>query len=242
MLKRPGFFHFGTNHTRPIESLETALAERSKNELQGALIVLPEALNYPADYWKRAQIAEPDSTVMCHLERTAREFCVVFVVGLIMSDANLVPRSSAFLINGLDAPKLICRKRSDDRLERYEPYTGNGSIEMNPFQYEGCCIGALVCNDASSDRETSVVEWRQIVINEMDSCSYACKILCIPACDTTSERSPFLRDSQKKTLVLANSYPNRCGSFAMRDGAELKSENGSVNRICLVELETDQTA
>lgn len=231
MLQRVGFFHFGSNHKEPTESLQSALAQIDKDELLGSLIVLPEAFNYPADYWD--EIAEPDSATMCKLERIAREFRVVFVVGLIVPDGNLLPRSSAFLIDGNQPSKLICHKLSNDGLRRYVPFTDNSSAE-NPIPYEDCCIGALLCNDASYDLDPAVVERRKAVMNGMEACPSPRKILCIPACDTRSARDTFSTDSRGKTLILANSYPQGCGSFVMRDRAELKSDVGSVNRICLV--------
>jgi hypothetical protein len=46
----------------------------------------------------------------------------------------------------------------------------------------------------------------------------------------------FLLDSRDKTLVLANSHPDGCGSFIMRNGSELKSWDGKENKIRLVDL------
>jgi hypothetical protein len=162
VLSKVGFFHFGIDHEKPVESLRSALSTHAKECLVGSLIVLPEALNIRRDYWvpdKPDKKAEPDASVKSALETVARCFNVAFVVGLIDPGR----RSSAYLIDGHDPPTLICHKVSDDGKMRYEPYRENDAMRSNPFLYKGSCVAALICNDASYDLDQRVLELRQPV-------------------------------------------------------------------------------
>lgn len=233
MLSKVGFFHFGEKgHKDPIGSLRSKLCESTKDRLAESLIVLPEAFNFPGDYWDSNNKAQLVPNVKDALEKIALHFNVAFVVGLIDSDA----RSSAYLIDGHDRPKLICCKVANDKLGRYKPCTDNDAA-TNPVPYKGSCVAALICNDASNGRDR-----RRALMERMDALASTSRILCIPACDTTTPRDQFLQDSRSKTLVMANSYPYNCGSFIMRNGLTLKSCNDEANRICLVGVEIQLAA
>jgi len=235
-LSKVGFFHFGANHEAPLASLCAAVREHTNARLAGALIVLPEAFNYPTDYWDRDKPAHPDPRLKHELHVIARELRVVFVAGLIDPDE----KSSAYLIDGQRPPKLICHKASDDKLGHYTPYREGDAMSGNPLpsdeSFDQICVAALICNDATYDLDPLVLKLRQTVTVKLDGCNLKHKILCIPACDRTSARSQFPRDSKNRILVLANSYPSECGSFIMINGAEKESANGKENKVCLVEL------
>ena len=57
------YFHFGLDHSDPFGSLKTALIEKAgKQDVAGALIVLPEAFNIRKKYWDRSSpcVIRPD--------------------------------------------------------------------------------------------------------------------------------------------------------------------------------------
>src|ERR1035438_1979096 len=95
-ITRLGFFHFGSDEKAdPVGSLEAIIAERPKSELEGTLLVLPEAFNTQGGYYSdRPQV---NQRAISRLQIVSVERGIVFVVGIV---DRIKGCNSAYLIDG----------------------------------------------------------------------------------------------------------------------------------------------
>jgi hypothetical protein len=105
MLQKIGFFHFANpDKSQPLASVKARLDERGKDDLKDSLVVLPEAFNLKGEYTRTRRtdyVVEPSAKVKHSLTQLAKQFDMVFVVGLIDNDEPDrpdPPYSSAYLI------------------------------------------------------------------------------------------------------------------------------------------------
>ena len=172
MIAKIGAFHFGKNHSNPLEELRTVLdkadrteMESGKGPLASSLIVLPEAFNIRKQYRDARSQCHfyPDDP--CCLRRIAEDFGVAFVVGLILEQGyGIMPRfSSAYFIDA-SRQVLMCHKICKDNFEgsdndtkyNYKACKVAECDLQNPYVHEteGIVIGALICLDAHPPRKS----------------------------------------------------------------------------------------
>jgi predicted amidohydrolase len=244
MLSKIGFFHFGQNHSQPIEELWSALKTTGKEAVRKSLIVLPEGFNLCKFYGDNNTACKYDRSVLFRLSDIAAAYETVFLAGLIIDDNNgvdLPPYNSAYLIDPNSDPfyERICSKRGRDAM-CYEPHHGDVSgtknyracstrcNERNPVDSRGTSIATIICLDVqlSSDCNT--------LMDQMKGPG----IICIPACmDHQWKVETLARDWRDNNVVLANSHSLGCESFiADSTGKVIKKIGGSENKVCVIEL------
>ena len=157
MLQKIGFFHFANpDKSQPLASLKAKLDERGKDYLKNSLVVLPEALNLKGEYTPRdGYDVEPSVSVKRCLTQLAKQFDMVYVVGLIDNDEPgrlSPPYSSAYLITSARCCCLSRKTGKDDLADcphgqrLYQPFPQE--INMPSADGENSCIAGLLCMDA----------------------------------------------------------------------------------------------
>jgi hypothetical protein len=229
-----GFFHFGRDHTRPIASLEAAIAEQ---EVRGSLIVLPEAFNIAKPYHDYSGLGNFDQDVLDSLRRLAVAHDVTFVAGLTISQSGqpVPPYSSAYLINS--TVTLLCHKASSDNTPNYTPCPRGWDTVSNFAIHGGVCVGALLCLDATGNCPDETLRQRQVQRHEdlkgrIHGHQGDYTVVCIPAHMASVFGAPGIaRRWSNHYTVLANSDPCGCDSFISRDGQIIRTSTGEVNII-----------
>ena len=224
MLTKIGFFQLSDDDSEPFGSLTKALRARSEDtDVRDSLIVLPEAFNYGRSYVRHPS-KEPkfslDESVK-ELATISKELGVAFVVSLLDP-----PNSSAYWIDR-SGSRLICHKKCADSSETYTPWSGDCGGN-NPLEYEGACIGVLICNEVD-DYATSLAA-------TLDERSSARKIICIPACMTSTMFGAPLTDRWAgKYVILANRrpWPDGCKSFIAKTNGHMACLSEGPNEIVL---------
>lgn len=218
MFSGAGFFHFGCDHERPIESLHYALTEATN--VSGALMVLPEGFNIRKHYRNPDLPGDHRPTVLRHLQELATVYCVTFVAGLIIRQRGFLerpPLSAAYLISRSQCT-LMCYKRLPDNSRNYTPRARDFEIS-NPKQHNGHWIGALICRDAGEDHERCIA--LQERFDAVASPTAACRFLCIPGHmyrhlyggGSIGNDVPLRPESKNMVTIMANSDPEGCRSF-----------------------------
>src|SRR5579871_2732897 len=162
MICRAGFFHFVADHAHPLDQLKKSLTDSATN-VSEALIVLPEAFNIAADYWRPLNSgispANTDCGIIPRLQCICEDFKVSFVAGLIvdMSGSPNPPHNSAWLIDSTGASPLSVKLSNDgtgagprgraDYANNYTPCLADCDID-NGIPYRNLTVGALLCMDA----------------------------------------------------------------------------------------------
>jgi hypothetical protein len=157
MLQKIGFFHFANpDKSQPLASLKARLDERDKDDLKNSLVVLPEAFNLRGEYTPRADYdVEPSISVKHSLTQLAKQFDMVFVVGLIDNDEPDRPKppySSSYLITSTCYCCLSRKIGRDDLADcphdqrLYQPFPHPSDT---PSQHDQKAhIAGLLCMDA----------------------------------------------------------------------------------------------
>ena len=241
MLQKVGFFHFGADHSMPIQALKRALEHA--DDIEGALIVLPEAFNISVPYRGEGD-RNFDPSVLDKVKDLAERFGVAFLAGLIIQECcgSRPPYSGAYLITGKQHT-LMCYKAANDGTTdwNYTPRVGTNDFN-NPISYEGIRIGALICADANPPKIPlqCMLEHTNSMRKRMDKIVDDCDVLCVPAHMNTGNfaNGEIGKNTDvPKILILANSKPDGLPSFITNcDGVILKpTVCGSVNRIVTVD-------
>jgi hypothetical protein len=200
-INKIGFFHYdAVDKWEPVESLESSiyarLSKSGENYLNDSLIVLPEAFNFRGEYTPRCGYQIESSVATKHrLKTLAKQFGIVFVVGLIDNDEPrqpLPPLSSAYLITSTCCHRL-CRKTGSDNLATADmlPVGDRGDnlyrrCELmcnTPILYDDhTCIAALLCMDATARPGPQTDNSKQHNALRAKVCiSHRKTILCVPA-------------------------------------------------------------
>jgi predicted amidohydrolase len=224
-IKRVGYFHFGSDHTRPIVSLEATL-DRKRSEVTDAVIVLPEAFNICKDYYADVP-CNYDPTVLLQLQRLSGIFGVSFVAGLIIQIPNgpYPPYSRAYLIDATGAG-LMCHKHCPDNTGQRDGHPHNytpcddGCDPHNVVIYRGVCLTAVICMDArigNECREFNKRRYEHLWSRMVGVSEGVARIVCIPACMSgTKETGDAIAKLWPDCYVLmSNSYGNQPGSFVV---------------------------
>ena len=236
MIKRVGFFHFGSlDKTDPIASLGTSLAaEVSKNGgLNDCLLVVPEAFNIRNDYHNHNRNARyRDPLISKEIKRLSVEFEVAFVAGLIESGEPLGSGySSAYLIDG-DVCKLLSRKMEDDGSHNYKVCPENCD---RPILHRGICIAALLCKDASNP--SVVMSPRQAVLLERIPKSASTRVvLCVPAA-MTSVLSRLVVNAWPTEIAVIVSNSDLRQPSVMRIGSNLTCLDAPKDAVSIAVLQ-----
>ena len=183
MLKKIGFFHFGSeDRKRPLESLTASMKEAGgKPHLRESLIVLPEAFNIGVKYEPNSGPCDFDPNIKCCLQGLAADFEVAFVAGLIIKRPWCLgrPYNSAYFISAARS-RLLSRKTRDDKTGIYRPST---VVRDLPVMVGEAAIAALVCMDAAECEKRPAVsrERHAALCEKVSELDKACQILCVPA-------------------------------------------------------------
>jgi len=220
MIAGIGYFHFVTSYGDPIRTLRNALSEQS--DIRNRLIVLPEAFNNGRGYYET--IGTPPQCeaagVLNELASLAREFQTVFIAGLLAP-----PLSSAHLIATNGDHRIVCYKKSQDHSGNYQPAMP-GSDPENPIACGDCTVGVLICNEI----ELYVAP----LSRKLGESASERKIIAVPAHMDAQwfGSGPLVYDHWRdRYVVVANSNPYGCGSFAANSKGERFIHHGQDNVI-----------
>ncbi len=245
MFTQAGFFHFGCEHNKPIESLRAALC---RADTSGALVVLPEAFNIGKHYRDDDRACDYHPAVLKALLALSVEFKVTFVAGLVVRRCGFPerpPLSAAYLISGPARRTLMCYKRLPDNSRNYTPCEGQNCDAMNPLLCNGHWIGATICRDLDDFERSIALQNRFDAVDKADN---PCRFLCVPghmykhyygggAIGTDGRLRP---ESKNMVTILANSDPVGCKSFITnRTGVivtHVPDEDRGRNKIVLEHL------
>lgn len=224
MFSRFGFFRWVDGYDNPIESLRAALAV-SAAELQGSLIVLPEAFNI-GKFYRDEGPCNYNREILTDLQQIASSAQLSFVSGLVIERRNgpMPPLSSASVIDGAGEHRL-CWKKGDDRSLNYTPCADERHL-LDPVEYDGTILAALVCMDCDNPTLERVLGSR---LASMEGP----KVVCIPACmNKRYGGQAIARAWPDHYVILANSDVNGCKSFISSNGAIVLEDDGqATNRI-----------
>lgn len=202
---------------QPLESFTDAL-ESVRNELQGSLLVLPEAFNIGTSYSCRDPIQQ-DPQIRFDLQALCIDFDICIVAGLIISDPTDNgdrPYSSSWLIDAHSTAPLCHKKLSDTQ----GPYRTciDGCDGHNGIAYLNIALCSLICMDAYKG-EHERCRHEQLK-KKMDAVTNSqCRVICVPAyIETTPPRFWGIPNSYR---IVANSasrtdFPKSPGSFIDR--------------------------
>lgn len=181
VLRRVGFFDFADECSDPVALLEQELSCQNKPNLQGTLLVLPEALNLGRPYYGPKEPATigpsvPADEVLVRPKIHAVEYKMVFVAGLLKEGY-----CEAYWVDPEHTPELMCRKAGEDGSENYR----GGSVDVghNPINRYGACVGAFICLDSLDCKEErpAARARRRAVIKKIGQSEDLHRIMCIPS-------------------------------------------------------------
>ena len=156
-ITKVSFFHFGTGYAKPLEALESSLRAKGRDELSGALILLPEGFNIGKCYHDQAAPEQPEADVISRLKLKAGEYDIAFVATLILEFEG-IRRNCACLIDAED-DRLLCMKMVPDGMGDYKECT-SACDENNPILYGDAVLGCLICADINPSQRKSYKEVR----------------------------------------------------------------------------------
>ena len=254
-MKRIGFFHFGRNHNKPLQALETSLKcseVETPEALTEALVVLPEAFNIGVKY-RESGIRNFDRAILKGLQHFSNDFRLTFVAGLVIEEPNCPyepPFSGAYVIRPNDEPFLMCHKVTDDGsnanyTSARTAYEADHPIIFdihNPAQLGERKVGVLICLDATPSPGRSMVSGGRrpkVDLNaRVTQVVQGSEILCIPAHMSAQffngARVGGTIDPQWKgtRVVLANSDPSGARSF-------VTDAEGTILRLAIAQDECE---
>jgi hypothetical protein len=254
-VKRVGFFHFGLDWHLPMPSLEDALTKAQREgDISESLIVLPEAFNIGQDYWARSAAPNTDPSILADLQRLCRQFRVVFVAGLIITDPKCSDvYSAAYSIDAVGDPRRLCTKQNNDgrgkpAIDGFAPYyTPHLDDENNPTCHRGLSIAALICMDAYTHTPRCSLNLDRHRSLEVKIAKCPHRVVCVPA-HIEEGNGDFARRWPTSHVVVANSHGRErsfsgLGSFvAVTDGQGIPRVqadgecSGAINRVRVVGL------
>ncbi len=178
VLERIGFFHFVSDHEKPIEALtagiETERSNHPNGDISNSLIVLPESFNMGRGYGCSPDVPEIPASAICDgLHSLASSCGVAFVVGILEGRCN-----TAYYIDA-SGRQLMCHKVGDDLTKIYDPCCSKFCDERNPLDCVNARIAALICMDAT-DPEADIKRRRESLLNQVRTRT-SIRIVCIPA-------------------------------------------------------------
>jgi len=237
VIRRIGFFHFGSNQKNdPIESLRTALTAvlevDDRGSLDDCLLGLPEAFNLRSGYWDRSR--KVDLSISGSLARLSTEFRIAFVVGLIEQPDTSSPLcSSAYLIDG-SFLHLLSRKMGDDKSSNYSPCIDNWDQTL---VHRGICLSTLICMDADFNVR-KISNRHEEILSRMRTAGPRQRVLFIPACMTVYLSEAIVNAWPSDIItVLANSTSMQPSIVRLSDNLiHVKSHEKMDNVVCLTTL------
>ena len=175
LIRRLGFFDFKDDCRNPLTLLVDELTRKNKSELQGTLLVLPEALNLGRPYYGSTGVPSiPAGDVLKCLKIHAVECEMMFVASLLSEGY-----SEAYWVDPEHSPELMCQEAMPDDSQTYQ--CGRVDVGRNPIDRYGACVGALICRDSFVINSTpAACQRRQAVIEKILE-SEGHRIMCVPA-------------------------------------------------------------
>jgi len=240
-IAKIGFFHFGSGHGAPMRALRCALGKKAREDLKGALILLPEGFNTGKCYHDTKANVNPEPNVTEALKAEALKYEIAFVAALIL-ESQQKKRNSAYLIDA-DGGSLLFHKMVPDGMGDYDPCT-DCCDKHNPRAYGGALVGCLICADSDPPRPRSWGDANNVerdrlsaVINNMPPGATAPTILCIPAHPHTLSGGGAPSAWPKYTVIFASSCDSvGHGSSIGHLGRTLADAEGPANVITIVSL------
>lgn len=175
-MDKIGYFRFVEGFEKPILALFKAIEEEQHrwSDISNSLVVLPEAFNIGGQYPDKPLGSElPAGEILENLRRElAQPLGIAFIAGII--DGR---RNSAYWVDA-DGQQLMCHKRGDDLTGAYDPYLQNPD-PCNPISFDGGCVGALICMDATDDN-ADIQQRRNDLLTRLKA-GKGRKIVCVPA-------------------------------------------------------------
>jgi predicted amidohydrolase len=176
-ISKVGFLHFGVDHNRPLQALESALQDAAIrcSSLRDSMIVLPEGFNLGQHYWDKAYgpktTPATSTAIIGDLKALSSKYGCALVAGLIVDDCPNVspPFNSAYLIDGED-DRLLARKHQDDGSTNYSPFP---EYYSKSIVWRGIGIITVICMDCYGSTERFGV-----LADEIKDCS--ARVVCIP--------------------------------------------------------------
>jgi predicted amidohydrolase len=244
MISKIGYFHFGKDHDRPVETLASEL-NRLRNEAGHALLVLPEMIDVMADYaggeWRKY-----DLDFKTRLQRLCRGFNLVMIAGLRVPVGVGEGKyyNGAVLLTGQNMEELH-RKNGVDGGD-YINY--NGLLNTNPASLDNVTVGTVICMDV----DAPFCRWGdgqgdKNLFNRFQSRTvghHGIKIIGIPA--NMSRASGFNMIGGKALsnpvwrghfVILANSHADGHPSYIAKPDLQVVSTTASeTNRVVLYHL------
>jgi predicted amidohydrolase len=219
----------------PLERFISALERKTKDDLRGSLIVLPEAFNIGVGYSRNEPAIDTSPNILGRLQNVCTDFDVCLVAGLILTFANDPTHenkryNSAYLVDtngfGLLCHKILCDSQG--------PYSNclTGCDGHNAVQYRNVAVASLICMDAYKHFEE---ERHKSLMKRLSLMHSTICLLCIPAYIENGEKDFVAMPSSYR--IMANSanrtkFANSPGSFIDRI-----DEQGNGER--LVSLDKD---
>jgi hypothetical protein len=221
MLQKIGFFHFANpDKSQPLASLKARLDERGKDDLKDSIVVLPEAFNLIGEYEPQEHYnVVPSVNVKHSLTQFAKQFDMVYVVGLIDNDEPDrpdSPYSSAYLITSTCCCRLSRKMGKDDLADCphgqriYQPFPQPSDTPSQVIQE--ACIAGLLCMDAltwpnPSDTWNDNKERHRSLNGLIQNKGSALPILCVPARMTNTATKNIEKTWPDVHFILANACP-----------------------------------
>jgi len=187
---RVGFLHLASSDQRTqLEILKCKLKDAApNNEVQGSLLVLPEAFNLK---FYSSNGEKPDPSILKQLQAVSAEHRLSIVAALVDETVNGNPKgyATAYLIDGKGNATPISRKQNSDGYDIYV----TSQDKFGSIQHRGLNLRALICMDAKPRYAPCVL---------FDPLIHGTQLLCVPArCDEVTQAE--IRKSPAN-IVLAN--------------------------------------
>lgn len=244
MISKVGYFHFGKDHDRPVETLVREL-KRLGNEASHTLLVLPEMIDVMADY-AGGEWGKYDPDFKTRLQRLCSEFNLAMIAGLrVPAGAGEASYYNGAVLITSQGIQELHRKNGADG-EDYVSY--NGLLDTNPALLDNLTVGAVICMDV----EAPFCRWGdgqgdKNLFNRFqsrDAGQQDFKIIGIPA--NMSHASGFNMIGEKELrnpvwrghfVVLANSHADGHPSYIAKPDLQIVSTmTGETNRVVLYHL------
>lgn len=243
-FKRIGFFHFRDKFDDPLGELESALDKHSPDELNEALIVLPEAFNLIGAYHQapldQAMDYEEFRTRLRRLcspaplsngevpSKTSALRKITFIVGILDKATR---RNSAYCVSE-EKDVLLCHKMGPDAPRYFDPHPVRGADNENP--HDG--VAALICLDAM---DTPEVDWEENRIRRERRSRVLSRdpwLVCSPQRNYYREGNN-IADATGRWRIIANGRENpECPSMIIDPSDLVLHDVAMQNQVGLVEL------
>ena len=242
-ITKIGFFHFGKDYDKPMETLRRALNKWPRQTVSGALLVLPEGFNICRLYSDTNGTCTPVADVVSLLKVLTKEYDISILACLILEISGK-KRNCSVLIDG-DDEFPICEKMVDDGSQNYVPSTEDYD-RANPKPYKDVLIGCLICADSEPPKPINYADPRpdiercQSFRKAMKATEYAPEIVCIPSHPTTNSTQalPICWQDYNAIVYASSSSGIDRGSCIGFNGKELLNMQGEVSGIRFADLLT----